>query len=137
MSDRDDIVERLAELAAAIDARDWDSVRAAFLPNAHAYRQDGADAIVRHLSEHLGGCGPTQHLLGNHRVAVDGNTARSLTYARVHHAGAGPAAGKSLECMGEYDDRWVRTPEGWRLSSRVFDMRIFQGDFDVFRPAEP
>ncbi|RKT86991.1 SnoaL-like domain-containing protein [Saccharopolyspora antimicrobica] len=136
MSDRDDIAERLAELAAAIDARDWESVRAAFLPNAHGYRKDGAEAIVRQISDHLGACGPTQHLLGNHRITVDGDTARSLTYARVHHSGAGAMAGKFFECMGEYDDRWVRTPEGWRLSSRVFDMRIFLGDFGVFGPAE-
>lgn len=136
MNDRDDIVERLAELAAAIDARDWESVRAAFLPDAHGYGQDGADAIVQQISGHLDNCGPTQHLLGNHRVTVDGDTAQSLTYARVYHAGKGAMAGKSFEGMGEYDDRWTRTPEGWRLSSRVFDMRTYVGDFGVFSPAE-
>ncbi|MFI0464283.1 nuclear transport factor 2 family protein [Saccharopolyspora sp. 5N102] len=135
MTAREEIVERLAELATAIDARDWAAVAAAFLPDAHGYSRDGVEAIVRQMRDHLDGCGPTQHLLGNHRVAVDGDTARSLTYARVHHVGAGPMAGRFFECMGEYDDRWVRTPGGWRLSSRTFDMRIVLGDFAVLRPA--
>lgn len=134
--DRTEIVEALAEVAAAIDARDWDGVRCWFTDDTHAYGVRGQDALAAQLQAHLGGVGPTQHLLGNHRVAVDGDIARSLTYGRIHHVGAGPMEGSSYECMGEYDDHWVRTGAGWRISRRWFEIRISIGDFGVLRPAE-
>ncbi|WP_206065102.1 nuclear transport factor 2 family protein [Nocardioides sp. JQ2195] len=132
--DRTQVIEQLAHIASALDRRDDDFLRDAFTPDAHGYGKDGAEAIVAQVRSHLGGVGATQHLLGNHRVTVDGDTARSLTYARVHHVGAGPMEGSFFECMGEYDDQWQRTPEGWKLARRRFDMQIMLGDFAVLRP---
>jgi hypothetical protein len=134
-SDREEIVEALAEVAAALDARDWGTVRARFTSDTHAYGVHGQDELVQQLQAHLGGVGPTQHLLSNHRVSVSGDSARSFTYGRIHHVGAGPMEGSSYECMGEYDDEWVRTSAGWRICRRWFDIRIEIGDFAVLRPA--
>jgi hypothetical protein len=137
MSDRDQILETLATLAAALDHRDWDTLHAAFAPDARGYGvEGGADAVVAQVRRHLGGVGRTQHLLGQSRVTIDGDTARSLTYARVHHLGAGPMKGEFFECMGEYDDAWVRVDGRWLLAARDFDMRIMLGDFAVLRPAD-
>lgn len=135
-ADLEEIRDRLARIAAATDARDWDTIRALSVPELHAYGARGIDAVIATLGAHLGGVGPTQHLLGNHRVTVDGDTARSLSYGRVHHAGAGPRAGASYECLGEYDDHWVRGPSGWLLRRRWFEIRIEIGDRSVLRPAE-
>lgn len=134
LCDRLRITDQLSRLAAALDTRDWETVRAVFAPSATGYRREGADSIVAVVRDHLGGCGPTQHLLGNHRITVTGDSARSLTSARVHHEGAGPMEGRCFECLGEYDDHWERTPSGWLLTSRTFDMRITHGDFAVLRP---
>jgi hypothetical protein len=136
MTDRDDILEALAAVAAAIDARDWDTIRARFTPDTVAYGARGVDALIAQLEAFLGGVGATQHLLGNHRVTLDGDTARSLSYGRIHHVGAGPMEGSSYECMGEYDDHWVRTDAGWRISRRWFEIRIEIGDVAVLRPAD-
>ncbi|MFD7074993.1 nuclear transport factor 2 family protein [Nocardioides sp. NPDC059952] len=137
MNDRDTLIERLAEIAAAIDARDWDTIRGAVTDDAHGYGVDGGpEAIVARMQAHLGGVGATQHLLGNHRVQVDGDRARTLTYARVYHVGAGPKEGSFYECLGEYDDRWSRTDRGWLISRRTFTIRIGLGDFAVLRPAD-
>lgn len=133
--DRVAVVERLHRLQAAIDARDWDTVRDTFTADGTGYHRTGIDEIVAVMQGHLGGCGATQHLLGNTRVSIDGDRARSLSYARVHHVGAGDMRGAFFECMGEYDDRWIRTGTGWRLSHREFDMRIQLGDFRVLQPA--
>jgi hypothetical protein len=133
---RSAIVEALARLAAATDARDWATVSAIFAADATGYGARGTGAIVARMRAHLDGCGPTQHLLGNHRVTTSGDTGHSLTYARVYHQGADAMAGSFFECMGEYDDFWVRDPgDGWRLTRRQFDMRIMLGDFGVLRPA--
>jgi hypothetical protein len=136
VTDRALIIEALARIAAAIDGRDWDTVRRLFTPDTDAYGARGIDALLAQFGAFLGGVGPTQHLLGNHRVTVDGDTAHSLTYGRIHHVGAGPMTGSSYECMGEYDDRWVRTSAGWQISRRWFEIRIQIGDFAVLRPAD-
>jgi hypothetical protein len=44
-------------------------------------------------------------------------------------------AGWVYGCLGEYDDRWVRTAQGWQITRRSFDIRISLGDFAVLRPA--
>lgn len=136
MSARDEIVEALAAFATATDQRDWATIRSLLAPDAFAYSSSGPAAIVAQMQAHLGGCGPTQHLLGNHRVSVVGDTARSFTYARVHHVGAGPMAGSFYECLGDYDDSWVRGPDGWHIVRRTFEIRIATGDFGVLRPAD-
>jgi ketosteroid isomerase-like protein len=134
-SDSTAVVEALARFAAATDERDWDTIAASLTEDCMAYGVVGPAAVVRRMQDHLGGVGPTQHLLGNHRVTVNGDRAHSLTYGRVHHVGAGVMAGSFYECLGEYDDRWVRTTTGWRINRRVFEIRISLGDFTVLRPA--
>lgn len=133
--DRVAVLDRLYRLQAAIDDRDWDTVRSTFTADGTGYGRTGVDRILAVMRDHLGGCGPTQHLLGNTRVAIEGDRAQTLSYARVHHVGAGSMRGRFFECMGEYDDRWIRTETGWRLSRREFDMRIQIGDFGVLQAA--
>lgn len=133
--DRTNLLETLHRLQKAIDVRDWDTIRATFTADGSGYGATGMEAVIAKMQAHLGGVGTTQHLLGNHRVEVTGDEARTLAYARVYHVGAGPMEGSFFECMGEYADRWVRTPDGWRLTARVFDMQITLGDRAVLRPA--
>ncbi|OAH41727.1 DUF4440 domain-containing protein [Dietzia cinnamea] len=136
-TDRDQIIERLADVASALDTRDWDALGALFTETATGYGARGREAVVEQVRDHLGGCGPSQHLLGNHRVELghegDPDRARSLTYARVLHLGADDLAGRSWECFGEYSDLWERTGEGWRITSRRFDVRFDLGDPSVLR----
>ncbi|WP_100497438.1 nuclear transport factor 2 family protein [Geodermatophilus chilensis] len=133
-SDERAIEDGLYRVAAALDARDWAALGSAFTPEACGYGAAGRDAIVARVRAHLGGCGPSQHLLGNVRVRVDGDTASSLTYARVHHVGVGDRAGSFYECMGEYSDTWARTAEGWQLTGRRFTVTIELGDRSVLQP---
>lgn len=135
IEDRTHLLERLADFASATDARDWSAIAALLTDDVVAYSATGPTAVVERMRAHLGGVGPTQHLLGNHRVRVDGDLARTFTYARVHHVGAGPKAGSFYECLGEYDDHWARTDTGWRISRRVFEIRVSLGDWAVLRPA--
>ncbi|KAA0917188.1 nuclear transport factor 2 family protein [Dietzia sp. ANT_WB102] len=133
----DQIVERLADVATALDTRDWDGLGALFTEFATGYGATGREAIVERVRDHLGGCGPSQHLLGNHRVELDldgdPDRARSRTYGRVLHRGAGDLAGLTYECIGEYTDQWTRTSEGWQISSRWFELSFDLGDARVLR----
>jgi hypothetical protein len=138
MSDLDDrhaIIDQLHLLCALFDARDWPRIGEVMTDDVEAYGCQGLVAVVRDsLRAHLGGCGPSQHLLGNHRVTVVGDTADSVTKARVFHQGLGDAADRTFECFGDYHDRWTRTAAGWRMTHREFRVSIVLGDFSVLRP---
>jgi ketosteroid isomerase-like protein len=128
-------IERaLHSVAAALDRRDWAALAGAFTPDAYGYGAVGREAIVARVRAHLGGCGPSQHLVGNVRVSVDGDTASSWAYARVHHVGIDKRSGAFYECLGEYTDAWARTSDGWLLTSRRFEVQIEIGDRSVLQP---
>ena len=88
-------------MATALDTRDWDALGALFTESATGYGVTGRAAIVEMVRDHLGGCGPSQHLLGNHRVECDldgdPDRARSRTYGRVFHVGSDDLADLTYE----------------------------------------
>jgi len=135
LHDEHEIVAALNRFASILDHRAWDRVGEVLAPDVTAYGEVGIAAVIDNsLRRYLGGCGPSQHLLGNYQVEVDGDRATSLTYARVYHQGLGERADRSWECMGEYHDTWTRTARGWRMKSRDFVVTIAAGDFSVLQP---
>lgn len=147
-SPREQILESLADFARATDARDLVTVRSMLHPECVAYGEEGVDAVVATFRANLGGVGPTQHLLGNHRITfLDDATARAYSYARIMHIGAGPMEGSTLELFGEYDDLFVRASDsdpagtgpgslsGWLLKRRRLEIHHAIGDWAVLRPA--
>jgi hypothetical protein len=125
MDDRQAIVEVLIEAAWIFDHKQWGRMAEVFTPDAVAYGQRGLEAITANTIGYLGGCGPTQHLLGNHRVRVDGDRASVTSYVRAFHLRAGVDPMQRAEpdrywdFLGEYHDTLVRTADGWRIASRV------------------
>jgi hypothetical protein len=134
--DRTMIIELLDALAGALDARDWHALREMFTADAVAYRDGntGLDAITRGIRAKLGGCGPSQHLLGNYQVRIAGDRASSVTKVRVMHQGVGERSHASYECLGDYHDEFIRTGCGWRISRRRFAVAMTFGDPDVLQP---
>lgn len=130
------IVRALHSFARAMDARDWVTARALLADDAVAEfgrgPEVGADRIVDSIREFLDVCGPTQHLLGNIDVDVDGDTAISHTYVSDMHLGTGAHAATTFSTLGEYHDEWVRTGGRWLITRRVKDSRAVLGSFEVF-----
>lgn len=128
------VVDVLVRCAAAFDARDWSSLDDVFTADSDAYDAHGREAVISRIRSFLGGCGPSQHLLGNFHVVVSGDSAQSVCKARVLHVGAGDRADRTYECCGNYLDDLVRTPNGWRIRRREFDVTISLGDMSVLQP---
>ena len=125
---RDDhaaVRELVFEAASIFDAKQWDRMGEVFTADAVAYGQHGLAAITANTVAYLGGCGPTQHLIGNLRVSVDGDTATATSYVRAFHlaAGADPFARAEphqfWDFLGEYTDSFARGPGGWRITART------------------
>ena len=120
--------------ATALDNRDWAALDEVFAAEASTHYEgmghfDGRDAIVRFISQVLNQCGSTQHLLGNYRIEIDGDTATAKCYLAAIHAGIGDYQGQTQTVWGEYRDRLVKTPAGWRIVHR--ELAGIHGEGDV------
>ena len=134
-----EIIEVLNRYATACDSRDWGLFDQVFTPDVETdyggtNRFSSRNATVDMIQGFLGGCGPTQHLLGNYRITIEGDKADSVCYVRAFHAGIGKAEGKTFEVWAEYQDRLVRTTDGWRIARRTMVNIWAEGSIDVLQP---
>jgi hypothetical protein len=139
-AERQAIIEVLNRYAEACDTRRWALFDDVFTPDAVGdfgpdFQVRGRDAIVGMVALHLGGCGPTQHLLGNYVVDVDGSEATTSCKIRAFHIGAGRDDNRSYEVFGEYHDRLVRVNGTWRIRHRRMVVTIELGTHDILVPA--
>jgi len=134
------IFATLARYSTALDQRDWRLLEAVFTPDlvydAGEWTTHSFSEYLERLRPYLEGCGPTQHLLGNYRVELDGDAARSAVYVRAFHVGLRELAQTTYEMFGEYRDVLARTEAGWRIGHRTLRLHLEQGSRDVLRPAK-
>ena len=135
------IIDILNRFARALDERDWSALDSILTEDATGeysggHRPKGRNEFVRLFHSVLGGCGPSQHLLGNIKIVIDATTAESWAYSRVMHQGAGAKSHLTFDSLGEYYDRWRVTPDGWRIYYRRRLQTIAIGSPEVLGQAE-
>jgi hypothetical protein len=119
--DRAAIHDLLTSYFLALDRKDWDAVRACFVPDADCdygvFRGDTAfavDCIRRGVAQfdHTMHCGSNLH------VVVEGAAARAESYAVCYHRL--PVGGVSHDRVSalHYRDELTRTAGGWRIRAR-------------------
>ena len=124
ISDRFEIQQLLIDYSTAIDHRRFDDLDRVFMPNAYIdYRAMGGidghyPEVKAWLAQVLPNFPAYAHMLGNFDVRIDGDTASSRTIC-FNPMVLDEAAKQVLFCGLWYDDEFVRTPEGWRMSRRV------------------
>ena len=123
ISDRLEIQQLLIAYSTAIDSRRFDDLDRVFTADAYIdYRaMGGVDGrypeVKAWLSEVLPNFPAYAHMLGNFDVRIDGDTATSRTLCFNPMVLGGD--GQVLFCGLWYDDEFVRTAEGWRMTKRV------------------
>ncbi len=137
--DRHEIIDLLNRYAVACDTRDWDLFKEIFTTDAETdyggdYKFVNRQSFVNMVRSMLGGCGPTQHLLGNFRINMEKDRANSICSVRAFHAGTGDAEGKTFEMWGEYRDKIRRTKAGWRIVRRELAVTWVEGSAEVLKP---
>jgi len=122
--DREEIASLLIRYARAIDTKDWDLLRTCFTDDATSDYGDigswrGVGDLVMFMTDAHAGMGPTQHLLSNFQIEVNGDQASSLAYV---HAVTVLASHPDdwIDTIGIYKDRMVRGTDGWRIADRTF-----------------
>uniref|UniRef100_A0AAU2VMH2 Nuclear transport factor 2 family protein n=1 Tax=Streptomyces sp. NBC_00008 TaxID=2903610 RepID=A0AAU2VMH2_9ACTN len=121
-----DIIAVTTRYCWALDDRRFEDLEQVFAPACHA--DYGADHIMTSPQEIGGffskvvdtrGVDRSQHLVANHQVEVDGDTATSRCQYQSHYSTI-TATGSHVEDVGGmYIDGLSRTAEGWRIVSRV------------------
>ncbi|WP_099025401.1 nuclear transport factor 2 family protein [Mycolicibacterium palauense] len=128
ISDRLEIQQLLVDYSTAIDQRRFDDLDRVFTPDAYIdYRAMGGidgryPEVKAWLAEVLPNFPAYSHMLGNLSVVIDGDTASSRVICfnpMVLDSENGQADKQVLFCGLWYDDEFIRTPDGWRMTSRV------------------
>ena len=134
ISDRIEIEELLVRYSRALDHREFDTLETLFTPDATFDGgglgcPTGATAIREMIEGTLAGLDATQHLVGKSLIEIDGDEAEVRTYLISQHIReATPGPVKHYFLGGEYADRVVRTPEGWKIAYRRLDRLWKHGD---------
>lgn len=84
---------------------------------------EGRDRLVREYASEIEQFGGTAHMLSNHRVHIDGDSARSTVYVTAWHwpkAAEGEQPEADFVTIGVYIDRLRRELRGWRIEHRRF-----------------
>ena len=102
----------------SLDTKDWDSFAACFVPEATGDYNglvfaDRA-ALVDYMRQNLGEGMLTLHQVHHPDITIDGDTAVGRWY--LQDRVVVEAYKFMLEGASFYEDRYVRTPEGWRVS---------------------
>jgi hypothetical protein len=124
ISDRLEIQQLLVAYSTAIDRRRFDDLDRVFTPDAHIdYRaMGGIDGVYPEVKAWLAEVLPNfpayAHMLGNFDIRIDGDTAYSRTIC-FNPMVVGGDQQQVLFCGLWYDDQFVRTAGGWRMTRRV------------------
>ena len=141
MSDREEIIQLINLYGLAMDTQRWDlfdriftaDVDADYGPTSHWRDRESFKRDFGTFHELFDA---TQHVMTNHLVTVDGDAASSHTYGMwrlIRHAAGDPPV---WDGTGYYDDTWLRTHAGWRISRRKIGVVFWTGNPRVQTPME-
>ena len=141
------IKAKLIQYAIALDARAWNHLNDIFHEDAVAtygnkdinflIETKSRDEILQMCKDSLGGCGTTQHLLGNFRININAMEATSECYVRAYHIGLAANEHEFYEMYGEYQDKWKLFDGNWMIVKRNLRVDHESGNRDkVLAPGE-
>jgi len=134
VDDRQAIIDVTVAYCWALDGHDWDALDDVFVPDATAElgrHLEGLGAIKARVREALEPLDASQHIVATHQVCVDGDVATSRCYLQAQHV----AGGATFLLGGRYEDRLVRTGQGWRIAHRDLITIWTTGDPSILRRA--
>lgn len=135
IADRIAINDLLIDYCTAVDSRDFDAFSEIFTEDAVIdYSAMGGlrgtrDEIRDYLARVMPNFPHAQHMIGNSRVWIDGDHARARTMC--HNPMSMPTGDGNYQVAFYgvwYNDKLIRTAEGWRICERIEE---YGYDFNV------
>jgi SnoaL-like protein len=121
MTDREELIDLTIRYATAIDTRQYPLLSTVFTADADVDYGEvghwtGSAEITEFMEAAHVGATHTMHRMSNQVIEIAGDKATLRTYVDAlilfEGGGANP--------VGYYDDRAVRTSNGWRIASRTY-----------------
>ena len=138
------VVEEIKQLKyrylRTLDLKQWDAFEQCFVPEATGDYGEGLafpdrDALVGYMRENLGPTLVTMHQCHHPEIAVDGDTATGRWY--LEDKVISEESRFLLEGAAFYEDRYVRTADGWRFAHtgyrRLYDATYSLDDLPGYR----
>ena len=98
---------------------------------------NGIDEIRGKIERTLGGLSASQHIVSNHQVSIDGDTATSRCYLHAQHTLNGTEGGDNYVMAGRYIDKLVRVDSAWRIAERQLMLDLTEGNNRVLARKKP
>jgi hypothetical protein len=128
ISDRLELQELAVRYSTAVDRKDWDLYESLFTPDAVIdYTQvggirGGPHEVREWLAQVMPGFPAYQHLVANHELSITGDEATGRAML-LNPMGCATPSGTQIAFVGLwYNDRYLRTAEGWRFTERVEEL---------------
>jgi hypothetical protein len=136
ISDRIEIHDLLTRYCKSIDQKNWELLDTCFTPDAHVdYVSSGGIAgsypeAREWLSKALAIFPVTLHSISNSEVVLDGDRATARTMVNNPMGFQNPDGSMHIFTVWAwYEDKLVRTPDGWRIEERIEKQELLEGEF--------
>jgi len=133
--DKQHIRELQNRYSYAIDSGQYDKLDGMFTSDATYNFVTGAtdnlEALKNTIRDALQPLSSSQHINGNQWAEIEGDRATAGCYFTVHMFKEGVVDGEHFEMGGRYDDELLRTPDGWRFTSRTISILWSEGNRKV------
>jgi hypothetical protein len=139
--DRAEISDVQLRYATGLDTRNWELFRTCFTDEFDADftsvfggtpRRVTAERWAQSARKTLSGLAATHHMITNHVITVNGDEATCVAYVQAQHYLPNDQ-GDSMQTMGGYyTNRFVRTPQGWKIGSCKLTLTWNIGNWHIF-----
>jgi hypothetical protein len=138
MSDADEaaIIRLTHDYCWALDTHQWDDLRKVFTADCRTLlggEQHGVDQTIARISAALGQLDDSQHMVSTHQIHIDGDRATGRCYLHAQHLKHNTPGGDQYIVAGRYEDRYVRSADGWRIAERELVVMWTSGNSEVVR----
>ena len=128
LQDRHDIAQVIIRYATSVDQRDLDRYATCFTDDVEVTGFSGGtftdrDTYVAWVAGALERFAGTHHQITNHEIEIDGDSAHMRSYVQATHEMADDPD-TLLILWAIYDDRLVRTADGWRITHHALEPLI-------------
>ncbi|MEZ5376627.1 MAG: nuclear transport factor 2 family protein [Acidimicrobiales bacterium] len=145
LADESALRELIHAYAFGLDHQDWELWRSIFLDEVVIDMTDvepeplprllPVEKHVRAVERMFARFDATQHFIGSHRYAIDGDHAVITAHMRAEHWLTSDRGGDKYTMFGTYIDEAVRTPDGWKLAKVKLSLIRQEGNRDIMRMA--
>jgi 3-phenylpropionate/cinnamic acid dioxygenase small subunit len=139
--DRAEISDVQLRYATGVDMRDWASYRSCFTDEIDTDftsamggepRRLKADQWVEYARRTISGLKATQHMITNHVITLEGDEATCVAYVQARHHLPNDTGASDQVMFGYYTNRFVRTPDGWKIRACKLTVTWNTGNWHVF-----